>query len=245
MIPTFSAHCGKTSQRRRGGGRGLDGVEGENPSSFNAGLRNVYNTFGHLFRVTTFGESHGPAIGCVVDGCPPGICLSEADIQPFLDKRRPGHSRFTSQRREPDAVKILLVCSQTPQPARRSRRVRPSGCDRETVDQRSKDYSEITDTSSLATRTTPMTSSTGSATTAAVAASPPARPQRGLRLERLHARSLGNEGAGGRSSRWGRTRSSAPAGIGRRWSAIPSSVLTRAGQVPRGYLDTSADADHL
>ena len=66
-----------------------------------------FNTFGHLFRVTTFGESHGPAIGCVVDGCPPGIALSEADIQPYLDRRRPGQSRFTTQRQEPDAVRIL------------------------------------------------------------------------------------------------------------------------------------------
>ena len=66
-----------------------------------------HNTFGHLFRVTTWGESHGPAIGCVVDGCPPGISLSEADIQPWLDKRRPGTSRFVTQRREPDEVRIL------------------------------------------------------------------------------------------------------------------------------------------
>ena len=66
-----------------------------------------FNTFGHLFRVTTFGESHGPAIGCVVDGCPPGIPLTEADIQPYLDKRRPGQSRFTTQRAEPDQVRIL------------------------------------------------------------------------------------------------------------------------------------------
>jgi chorismate synthase len=66
-----------------------------------------HNTIGHLFRVTTWGESHGPAIGCVVDGCPPGIALTEADIQAFLDRRRPGQSRFTTQRREPDAVKIL------------------------------------------------------------------------------------------------------------------------------------------
>ena len=57
-----------------------------------------FNTFGHLFRVTTFGESHGAAIGCVVDGCPPRIPLTEADIQPYLDKRRPGQSRFTTQR---------------------------------------------------------------------------------------------------------------------------------------------------
>ena len=62
-----------------------------------------HNTFGHLFRVTTFGESHGPALGCVVDGCPPGIPLDAAEIQADLDRRRPGQSRFTTQRREPDA----------------------------------------------------------------------------------------------------------------------------------------------
>jgi chorismate synthase len=66
-----------------------------------------HNTFGHLFRVTTWGESHGPAIGCVVDGCPPGIPLDEADLQTWLDKRRPGQSRFTTQRQESDTVKIL------------------------------------------------------------------------------------------------------------------------------------------
>ena len=66
-----------------------------------------HNTFGHLFRVTTWGESHGPAMGCIVDGTPPGIGLSEPDIQHWLDKRKPGTSRFVTQRREPDAVKIL------------------------------------------------------------------------------------------------------------------------------------------
>ncbi|HEV2081141.1 MAG TPA: chorismate synthase [Brevundimonas sp.] len=66
-----------------------------------------HNTFGHLFRVTTWGESHGPAIGCVVDGCPPGIPLTEADVQPWLDRRKPGGSRFVTQRRESDAVRIL------------------------------------------------------------------------------------------------------------------------------------------
>ncbi len=66
-----------------------------------------HNTFGHLFRVTTWGESHGPAIGCVVDGCPPGIALQESDLQVWLDKRRPGQSRFTTQRKESDTVKIL------------------------------------------------------------------------------------------------------------------------------------------
>ena len=66
-----------------------------------------HNSFGHLFRVTTWGESHGPAIGGVVDGCPPRLALSEADIQPWLDKRRPGQSKFTTQRQEPDQVRIL------------------------------------------------------------------------------------------------------------------------------------------
>ena len=65
------------------------------------------NTFGHLFRVTTFGESHGPAIGCIVDGCPPNIPLTADHIQAFLDKRRPGQSRFTTQRQEPDQVRIM------------------------------------------------------------------------------------------------------------------------------------------
>ena len=66
-----------------------------------------HNTFGHLFRVTTWGESHGPALGCVVDGCPPGIRFTQAEIQADLDRRRPGQSRFVTQRREPDEVKIL------------------------------------------------------------------------------------------------------------------------------------------
>ncbi len=65
------------------------------------------NTFGKLFTVTTFGESHGPALGAIVDGCPPGLALSEADLQRDLDRRRPGSSRHTTQRREPDQVKIL------------------------------------------------------------------------------------------------------------------------------------------
>ena len=65
------------------------------------------NSFGHLFSFTTFGESHGPAIGCIVDGAPPNVPLTEADIQQWLDKRRPGQSRFTTQRQEADAVKIL------------------------------------------------------------------------------------------------------------------------------------------
>ena len=66
-----------------------------------------HNTFGHLFRVTTWGESHGPALGCVVDGVPPGIALTAEMIQGFLDKRRPGNGKFVTQRQEPDAVRIL------------------------------------------------------------------------------------------------------------------------------------------
>ena len=66
-----------------------------------------FNSFGHLFRVTTYGESHGVALGCVIDGCPPRLPISEAMIQGFLDRRKPGQSRFTTQRREPDAVRIL------------------------------------------------------------------------------------------------------------------------------------------
>ena len=66
-----------------------------------------FNTFGKIFRFTTWGESHGPAIGCVVDGCPPNISLSERDIQTDMDRRRPGQSKFTTQRKEPDKAIIL------------------------------------------------------------------------------------------------------------------------------------------
>ena len=66
-----------------------------------------FNTFGRLFRFTTFGESHGPAIGCVIDGTPPGIPLAEAEIQVFMDKRRPGQNKYTTQRKESDTVKII------------------------------------------------------------------------------------------------------------------------------------------
>ena len=105
-----------------------------------------HNTFGHLFRVTTFGESHGAAIGCVVDGCPPRIPLEAADIQADLDRRRPGQSRFTTQRREPDAGEDSLRRV----PGRRTGRQVTTGTPIalliENVDQRSKDYTEIKDT---------------------------------------------------------------------------------------------------
>jgi chorismate synthase len=103
-----------------------------------------HNTFGHLFRVTTWGESHGAALGCVVDGCPPGIRFTRQDIQDELDRRRPGRSRFVTQRREPDQIKVLsgflldegdgetMVTTGT-----------PVAMMIENVDQRSKDYGEI------------------------------------------------------------------------------------------------------
>jgi chorismate synthase len=104
-----------------------------------------FNTFGHLFRVTTFGESHGPAIGCVVDGCPPRIPLTEADIQPYLDKRRPGQSRFTTQRQEPDQVKILSGVFADEMTGAQVTTGTPIGLLIENVDQRSKDYSDLKD----------------------------------------------------------------------------------------------------
>src|SRR5690606_27681833 len=95
------------------------------------------NTFGRVFRFTTWGESHGPALGAVVDGCPPGLPISEAAIQPFLDARKPGTSKFTTQRREADLVKILSGTFEG----------RTTGTAIsliiENTDQRSKDYSEV------------------------------------------------------------------------------------------------------
>jgi chorismate synthase len=98
------------------------------------------NTFGHLFAVTNFGESHGPAIGCVIDGCPPGMALSEADIQPDLDRRRPGTSRFVTQRNEPDAVEILSGVYQGQTTGT------PICLLIKNTDQRSKDYGNILET---------------------------------------------------------------------------------------------------
>ncbi len=95
------------------------------------------NTFGHLFRVTTWGESHGPAIGCTVDGCPPGIALSEADLQPWLDRRKPGTSKFTTQRKEPDEVRILSGVFEGRTTGT------PIQLMIENTDQRSKDYGDI------------------------------------------------------------------------------------------------------
>ena len=104
-----------------------------------------HNSFGHLFRVTTFGESHGPALGCVVDGCPPMIPLEAAEIQAFLDKRRPGQSRFTTQRQEPDEVKILSGVFVDEATGRQVTTGTPIALMIENTDQRSKDYSDIKD----------------------------------------------------------------------------------------------------
>ncbi|UES56546.1 chorismate synthase [Roseibium aggregatum] len=103
-----------------------------------------HNSFGHLFRVTTWGESHGPAIGCVVDGCPPLIPLTETDIQGFMNKRKPGQSRFTTQRREPDEVKILSGVMVDEDGIQKTTGT-PISLFVENTDQRSKDYSEIKD----------------------------------------------------------------------------------------------------
>ena len=102
-----------------------------------------HNTFGHLFRVTTWGESHGPALGCVVDGCPPGLPLTEADIQHWLDRRRPGTSRFVTQRREPDQVRILSGVFSDEQTDGQVTTGTPISMMIDNVDARSRDYSDI------------------------------------------------------------------------------------------------------
>ena len=97
------------------------------------------NTFGKLFTVTTFGESHGAALGCIIDGCPPGLELSEADMQADLDRRKPGTSRHTTQRREADEVRILSGVFEGKTTGT------PIGLIIENTDQRSKDYSKISE----------------------------------------------------------------------------------------------------
>jgi len=102
-----------------------------------------HNTFGHLFRVTTWGESHGPALGCVVDGCPPGIALTAEEIQVWLDKRKPGGSKFVTQRQEADAVRILSGVFEDERTAGPRTTGAPISLMIENTDQRSKDYSDI------------------------------------------------------------------------------------------------------
>jgi chorismate synthase len=104
-----------------------------------------HNTFGHMFRVTTFGESHGVGIGCVVDGCPPGLQLNAAEIQAFLDKRKPGTSKFVTQRREPDEVKIISGVFEDDRTNGQVTTGAPIMLLIENVDQRSKDYADIRD----------------------------------------------------------------------------------------------------
>lgn len=104
-----------------------------------------HNSFGHLFRVTTWGESHGPALGCIVDGCPPGLSLTPGDIQHWLDRRRPGTSRFVTQRKEPDTVEILSGVFEDDRTGGPVTTGTPISLMIRNVDQRSKDYSEIRD----------------------------------------------------------------------------------------------------
>ena len=103
------------------------------------------NSFGHLFRVTTWGESHGPALGCVIDGAPSRLPLTEADIQQWLDKRKPGQNRFTTQRREADEVKILSGVFEDPETGAQVTTGTPIQLLIENTDQRSKDYGDIKD----------------------------------------------------------------------------------------------------
>lgn len=104
-----------------------------------------HNTFGHLFRVTTWGESHGPGLGAVVDGCPPGLAVDLADIQRQMDRRRPGQSKFTTQRKEPDAVKLMSGVFEDERTGGLLTTGTPISMLIENTDQRSKDYSEIRD----------------------------------------------------------------------------------------------------
>ena len=104
-----------------------------------------HNTYGHLFRVTTWGESHGPALGCIVDGMPPRIAITEEEIQVFMDKRRPGQNRFTTQRREPDQVRILSGVFEDADTGGLRTTGTPISLMIENVDQRSKDYGDIKD----------------------------------------------------------------------------------------------------
>jgi chorismate synthase len=119
-------------------------IERREPPQQPAGLATMsHNTFGHLFRVTTWGESHGPALGCVVDGCPPGLRFKLSDIQDDLDRRRPGQSRFVTQRREPDEVKVLSGVMPDEDGETLVTTGTPISMLIENVDQRSKDYGDI------------------------------------------------------------------------------------------------------
>ena len=103
-----------------------------------------HNSFGHLFRITTWGESHGPAIGCVIDGCPPGLPITQAEIQTYLDKRKPGQSKYTTQRKEPDTVEILSGVFEN-EGGEQVTTGTPIALEIKNVDARSKDYGDIKD----------------------------------------------------------------------------------------------------
>ena len=148
-----------------------------------------FNTFGHLFRVTTFGESHGVAIGCVVDGCPPLLPLAVEDIQRDLDRRRPGQSRFTTQRQEADAVKILSGVMAHPETGVQVTTGTPIALLIENTDQRSKDYSDIKDKFRPGHAASPMKPNTACAIIAAAGVLPRAKPRRGSRPAPSPARS--------------------------------------------------------
>lgn len=135
-----------------------------------------HNTFGHLFRVTTWGESHGPALGCVVDGCPPGLRFTLADIQDYMDKRKPGQSRFVTQRREDDIVKVLSGVMMDADGETMISTGTPISMLIENTDQRSKDYGEIAASTGQAMPTIPMTRNTAFETIAAAAARRHAKP---------------------------------------------------------------------
>src|SRR3984957_9130910 len=194
-----------------------------------------HNTFGHLFRVTTFGESHGVAIGCVVDGCPPQIPLTVEEIQRDLDRRRPGQSRFTTQRQEPDAVKILSGVMAHPESGAQVTTGTPIGLLIENTDQRSKDYSDIKDKFrpghadyTYEAKYGLCDYRGGGRSPARAAADAPRRARRrcGLRQARSRARYCPASRCVARWCRWVRTRSIATSGIGTRSRKIRSSVLT-------------------
>src|ERR1700752_4173469 len=165
-----------------------------------------FNTFGHLFRVTTFGESHGPAIGCVVDGCPPRIPLTEADIQPYLDRRRPGQSRYTTQRQEPDAVRIVSGVFVDEASGKQ-------GTTGTSISVRRITLTSKTNTGRVMP-ITPMTSNMACVIIAAAAVNRRAKPRCGSPPARLRARSYRASNYEVRWCKWGRIGSIVRAGIG-------------------------------
>ena len=176
-----------------------------------------FNTFGHLFRFTSFGESHGAAIGCVVDGCPPGISLSAEDIQRELDRRRPGQSRFTTQRQEPDAVKIMSGVFTDEKSGQQVTTGTPIMLMIENVDQRSRTIPRSRINAGRAASTYDI--KTASMIIAAADAPPRARRPRSLPAP-SPARSCRASACAAHSCKWARTKSTARAGTGTRSAKI-------------------------